>query len=331
MDINEINNDELRCKVCGKLASEDSHFYKTKLLCNKHYIQMQRHGKIISENEMRNKNNKVCDICGDTKSKRYTTWHFDDEYNGKVLCNKHYKQLRDHGKILDDMIPSSSIENKACCVCGSDNKVHYSKLFNGLYCQKHYSQLYNLGELKEKTIFDKNDYLIENNMAYIILRNRKHKEVGRVIIDIEDLERILEHKWRLGTWGYAEAKIDGKSVLMQRFILDEFDPYKIPDHDNRNRLDNRKRNLKIADKSLNAVNTGLRVNNTSGVTGVSWVKRLQLWRAYINYKGERIELGNYKNLNDAIIARLNAENKYYRGVQPQKELFEKYGVEEMYE
>lgn len=36
--------EELKCKVCGKLASDDVHFNKTKELCNRHYIQQRNHG-----------------------------------------------------------------------------------------------------------------------------------------------------------------------------------------------------------------------------------------------------------------------------------------------
>lgn len=114
---------------------------------------------------------------------------------------------------------------------------------------------------------------------------------------------------------------------MQRLILNEFNTTNIVDHINRDTLDNRKCNLRIVDKSLNAVNAGIRSNNTSSVTGVSWNKNANSWRAYINYQGKRIELGHKKDFDDAVILRLNAENKYYPGMQPQKELFKKYGVE----
>ena len=270
---------------------------------------------------------KACDICGDTMSKQFRIWQKDGIYKSKMMCSKHYGQMRRNGDISDVMPPPSSINGKICCICGSNNKVHYSKLFNGLYCQRHYSQLYNLGEIKEKTIFDRNDYIIDGDITYIILRNDKHEEAGRAIIDTEDLERVIQYKWRLGTWDYADTKINRKTVLMQRFILDEFDKDKIPDHINRNPLDNRKENLRIADKSLNAVNAGIRTSNTSGVTGVSWDKNANSWRAYISYQGKRIELGHRKDFAKAVILRLDAENKYYAGMQPQKELFEKYGVE----
>ena len=315
----------MRCKVCGKLASEDSHFYKQKMLCNRHYLQMYRHGKIISENEVHHKYEKKCDICGDTKSSRYTMYVSDDEYNKKVLCDKHYKQLKQHKKITDST-PSSHIKmsDRVCDVCGSDHHVIYH---NGEYfCLRHYSQIKNLGGLMDRTVFDRNDYVIDGNVAYIILNNKEYEEVGRAIIDLDDLERLIQYKWRLNSWGYAETRIDRKSVLMQRMILNEYDSKNIPDHINRITLDNRKSNLRVVDKSFNAVNTDIRTSNTSGVTGVSWNKNANSWRAYINYQGQRIELGHRKNFEDAVALRLDAENKYYAGMQPQKELFEKYGV-----
>lgn len=279
-----------------------------------------------SKTTKRCKYNKVCDVCDDTQSGQYRMWHSDDEYNGMVLCSKHYKQLKTHEKVKDNY-PSShiAIVDRTCDVCGSKHHVIYHN--GSYYCLRHYSQIKKLGGLKEKTIFDRNDYVVDGDIAYIVLRNNKQEETGRAIIDIDDLERLIQYKWTLGTWGYAESSINNKNVLMQRLVLNEFDAVNIVDHINRNTLDNRKSNLRIVDKSLNAVNAGIRSNNTSSVTGVSWNKNTNSWRAYINYKGKRIELGHRKEFDNAVVLRLNAENKYYAGMQPQKELFEEYGVE----
>lgn len=46
--------------------------------------------------------------------------------------------------------------------------------------------------------------------------------------------------------------------------------------------------------------------NTSGVTGVHWVKNAKKWAAYISDLG-RIHLGYFENLDDAVIARYFAE------------------------
>lgn len=323
---NETTNEELRCKICGKLASEDSHFYPRKMLCNRHYLQMHRYGEILSDNKSRHKYEKVCDICGDAQSGTYKMWHSNDEYNGKVLCGKHYAQLRRNGKIIDEF-PASHIpvSERVCDICGSNHHVIY---YNGsYYCWRHYSQIKKLGGLKDITVFDRNEYYIKDNIGYIILRNVKNENIAEVKVDVEDIDKLIKHKWSLGTWGYASTNINNKNILMQRFIMNEFEVSKIIDHINRDKLDNRKENLRIVNKSINAINVGIRTNNKSGVTGISWNKNANSWRAYINYQGKRIELGHRKNFEDAVRLRLNAENQYYAGMQPQKELFEQYGVE----
>lgn len=322
---NDTIDNELRCKVCGKLASEDSHFYKRKMLCNRHYIQMYRYGKVLPDDKLRYRYEKICDICGDTESSQYRMWHSDDKYDGKVLCSKHYKQLSEHGEIKDEY-PASHIpvKDRKCDICGSNHRVIYHN--GSYYCLRHYSQIKNLGGLKDITVFDRNECYIKDNIGYIILRNGKNENVAEVKVDVEDIDKLIQYKWRLGTWGYASSNINDNDVFMQRFIMNEFDNNNIIDHINRDTLDNRKNNLRIVDKSLNSINAGIRANNTSGATGVSWFKAAQAWRSYINYQGNRIELGYYKDFKDAVIARLNAENKYYTGMQPQKELFKEYGV-----
>ena len=316
----------LRCKICGKVATDDAHFYATKMLCNKHYIQLYRHGEITDDKPnhpiiLKNK----CDICGDTESNRYTIWHSNDEFDGLELCGKHYSQIRKHQKFLDHM-PSAKHKERVCSVCGCRDDVIYSRMYENMYCRRHYSQLYDLGGLMEITRFDKNTYDIKNDGVHIYLRNCKHEIIAETIIDECDLERVMQHKWSLGSWGYASAIINGNNILLQRFILQEYDKDKIPDHINRDTLDNRRENLRIVDKSMNAINADIRSNNTSGITGVSWSHSLLLWRSYINYKGQRIELGYFKDKTEAIEARLKAENKYYPCAQPQIELFEKYGI-----
>lgn len=53
-------------------------------------------------------------------------------------------------------------------------------------------------------------------------------------------------------------------------------------------------------------------NNTSGVRGVSFDKRSGLSRAYIRVKNSQIELGLFKNKDDAVNARKKAEEKYHK-------------------
>ena len=55
----------------------------------------------------------------------------------------------------------------------------------------------------------------------------------------------------------------------------------------------------------------LQKNNTSGVPGVFWVVRSQLWWATIDFKGKRRYLGRYQNFEDAVKARKRAEEELY--------------------
>lgn len=56
----------------------------------------------------------------------------------------------------------------------------------------------------------------------------------------------------------------------------------------------------------------VRKNNTSGVSGVEWQSKEQRWRATICFKGKRHYLGRFARLEDAIKARKDAEDKYYK-------------------
>lgn len=58
-------------------------------------------------------------------------------------------------------------------------------------------------------------------------------------------------------------------------------------------------------------NNVLQSNNTSGKTGVSFYSKINKWRASIVHNQKYIHLGFYENKNDAIKARLIAEEKYF--------------------
>ncbi len=53
--------------------------------------------------------------------------------------------------------------------------------------------------------------------------------------------------------------------------------------------------------------THLRSDNVSGKTGVSWDSRTQSWAANITFKKKHYRLGRYKNKEDAIRIRTEAE------------------------
>ncbi len=57
-----------------------------------------------------------------------------------------------------------------------------------------------------------------------------------------------------------------------------------------------------------------RKDNTSGTTGVYWHKQAKKWKSEIHFKGEKKGLGLFKNKQDAINARKEAEEKYFKPI-----------------
>jgi len=53
-------------------------------------------------------------------------------------------------------------------------------------------------------------------------------------------------------------------------------------------------------------------NNTSGVRGVALNKRTGKWIAKIGFRGKSIHLGTFEDKSDAIQARKEAEEKYFK-------------------
>lgn len=82
------------------------------------------------------------------------------------------------------------------------------------------------------------------------------------------------------------------------------------DHINGNRTDNRICNLRDVTHMENLRNSSIGVRNKSGVLGVYWGKDRNMWRAEISVDGERIKLGSFETLEDAVDARKEAEKFY---------------------
>lgn len=85
---------------------------------------------------------------------------------------------------------------------------------------------------------------------------------------------------------------------------------KMIDHINRDPSDNRIENLRLTDKSFNALNSGLYSHNTSGRRGVCYSKRLGKFEAYIKIDGVKRNLGLHFSFDDAVKAREIAEDEF---------------------
>lgn len=107
---------------------------------------------------------------------------------------------------------------------------------------------------------------------------------------------------RVSDTGYNIVMLDRKLYKAHKLALYYvygIYPDKSVDHINGIKTDNRFDNLRLATKSENAFNMKLKVNNTSGVKGVSWRTDRNKWRVYIKVNGIYESFGHFSTLEEA--------------------------------
>lgn len=113
--------------------------------------------------------------------------------------------------------------------------------------------------------------------------------------------------------GYMRVKMFGSRILSHRLIW-LWMTGKLPedevDHADHCRANNRWKNLSEATHQENQRNQSLQHRNISGHTGVSWHKPSGKWYASISEKGKFIYLGGFDRIEDAVVARKEANTKY---------------------
>ena len=119
----------------------------------------------------------------------------------------------------------------------------------------------------------------------------------------------------IGTKGYICAQVMRKTYSIHRLIWifhngNIENNYTI-DHIDRDILNNKIENLRLATHSQNSQNTGKKPNNTSGYKNVYWCKDKQKWRVLCIVKGKSKSNGYYFLLEDAVKASIELRNKFH--------------------
>lgn len=126
-------------------------------------------------------------------------------------------------------------------------------------------------------------------MPQILLSNGQS-----ALVDDEDFEKFKGMAWvpsRIGSTSYASnRKMVGRKITytsLHRAIVGAKDG-ELVDHINGDGLDNRRENLRIANKSQNAINSKLRADNTTGYRGVSYMPKRDRYQARLFMHGKKI-------------------------------------------
>lgn len=134
-----------------------------------------------------------------------------------------------------------------------------------------------------------------DEVAFLSLNRRSGGRLW-VAVDVADLPVVARYRWSAHVTGrsiYARTQlvIGGRRVAPYMHVL--LLGTRGVDHLNGNGLDNRRVNLRPADKSQNAGNSRAHLGSTSSFKGVCWDRRREKWLAQIRFAGRRRHLGRY--------------------------------------
>lgn len=138
--------------------------------------------------------------------------------------------------------------------------------------------------------------------------------------DLEDYNLIKDHCWHMEPLGYLASDTHGDEgvIKMHRLVMGVDNSNIHIDHVNHITFDNRKINLRPCGAAENNWNVGKRIDNKSGYPGVCWHKRDSCWEAYIQVHKKPLYLGRFDSLEEAIRARKDAEEKYFKNFSYRK-------------
>lgn len=140
-----------------------------------------------------------------------------------------------------------------------------------------------------------------------LLPLRRHGQVvAHAIVDASDYEALCVFRWYLDKDGYAvkSVRLDGqtRTIGLHRDVLGlTRGDGLVADHINRDKLDNRRCNLRALTKEQSAQNRGARVRSRSRFRGVNYVPTTGRWiaRVRIGNPGRLHNLGTFETEDEA--------------------------------
>lgn len=128
-----------------------------------------------------------------------------------------------------------------------------------------------------------------------------------VLLDDEDASLLDGVRWSLTQHGHVKGWRSGQLVYLHHLVLDVPSSCMV-DHRNRDPLDNRRSNLRVATRSQNGANRladRRKAGETSRFKGVAWDRARGRWHAWIHVDGKTRSLGRHST-EEAAAAAYNA-------------------------
>lgn len=137
----------------------------------------------------------------------------------------------------------------------------------------------------------------------------------QVEIDKEDWDKVKKHIWWVScktrnNYYQVYTQVKRKTIVLSRLLI-EAPSHLVVDHIDRNPLNNKKSNLRLATAAQNSYNMNMKNSNTTGVIGVDYRKDRNKYRALIRIDGRKISLGHYDTLEEAAKVRQETAREWF--------------------
>ena len=138
------------------------------------------------------------------------------------------------------------------------------------------------------------------------------------LIDAIDHEWLSQWKWHI-CHDYAVRNqraidvgghLNRKLIYLHKFIINPPENMEV-DHINKDRMDNRRCNLRMATHSQNQMNTRKIAGCSSKYRGVSWHKASKKWRVQIQVNRQKIIIGDFLSDTHAALEYNKMAKKYF--------------------
>jgi hypothetical protein len=131
--------------------------------------------------------------------------------------------------------------------------------------------------------------------------HQRSSQIHWALIDAADLEWANQWRWSYIN-GYATRmdRATRRLARLHRALLGLVpgDGWET-DHINRDKLDNRRCNLRVVTHQTNLQNVDAKSASESGLRGVRWATNARKWQAYAHVDGRFHHLGVYEDKDDA--------------------------------
>lgn len=230
-----------------------------------------------------------------TVSRKCSIDKCNNTHKARGYCIQHWRKWYTHG---DPNWERPKFVPKKCRhdTCSADAKAWG-------YCKTHAMRMWRGQDLDRETRRDPRPAIIEGKTAKIPL-GIKAKD-GYAIVDASNSD-LATKKWNLSARGYPTT---GRGTYLHHLVIGKPPTGMVVDHINRNRLDNRKKNLRFATYHENTRNISRQRNNTSGYRGVH--RNAGKWVADIKVNYKKIHVGSYDDILEAAKAYNDAAVKYF--------------------